>query len=154
MSVETFSSFADFRKKLTARAKDIKERMESMRGKSVVVGIPPSAEYPNGKSVVEVAQLITDGVLENGYPSSKPPRPFIRLATEENQSKWGRKIQEGIREALRRRQRPNLRPVLMKVGERMKKDIQAKMLELEVYDTGRMHDSISVLSINGREVTS
>ena len=61
MAVITTSSFADFSKKLIARAQDIKKRVESMHGKKVVVGIPSSAKYPNGKSVAEVAELISDG---------------------------------------------------------------------------------------------
>ena len=154
MGISTSSSFADFSKKLIARAQDIKERVESMRGKKVVVGIPASAKYPNGKSVAAVADLISEGVLENGAPSSKPPRPFIRIAVDENKQKWSRKLQEGIRNALRREKRPNLRPILIEVGEEMQKDIRKVMLDLGVWDTGRMHSSISILKINNEVLQS
>ena len=154
MGISTSSSFADFSKKLIARAQDIKERVESMRGKKVVVGIPASAKYPNGKSVAAVADLISEGVLENGAPSSKPPRPFIRIAVDENKQKWSRKLQDGIRNALRREKRPNLRPLLIEVGEEIQKDIKKVMVDLDVWDTGRMHNSISILRINNEVIQS
>lgn len=154
MAVTNSNSFADFSKKLIARAKDIKERVESMRGKRVVVGIPPSAKYPNGKSVAKVADCITYGVHEDGRPMRAGPRRFMTVAAEENKGKWSRMLQEGVRDALRRQKRPNLRTVLLEVGERMKSDIQKTMLDMEVYDTGRMHDSITVLKINNEDVAS
>lgn len=148
MLVTTSNSFADFSKKLIARAKDIKERVEAMRGKRIVVGIPPSAKYPNGESVVQVADCISYGVNENGSPMRAGPRRFMTVAAEENKGKWSRMLQKGIRDALRRQKNPNLRPVLLEIGEEMKSDIQKTMLDMDVYDTGRMHDSISVLEVN------
>lgn len=152
MAVIRTSSFADFSKKLVARAKDIKDRVEAMKGKKVVVGIPASAKYPNGKSVAEVAELITNGVLENGAPSSKPPRPFMKIAVEENKKKWNRRLQEGVRAALRERKKPDLRPLLIDIGEEMQKDIRRVMVDMDIGDTGRMHNSISILQINDQRI--
>lgn len=152
MSVTTCSSFADLTKKLKARALDIKRRVESMRAKKVVVGIPSSAKYPNGKSVAAVAQMINDGVHENGKPMLAGPRRFMTVAAENNGQKWNRILQDGVRNALRARQRPNMRPVMKAVGEAMVKDIRKTMLDMDVYDTGRMHDSISILNINGEVI--
>ena len=152
MAIHTSNSAADFGKKLRTRIEELKDRVNSMRGKRVIVGIPQSARYPNGKSVAEVANLIADGVLDNGAPSSKPPRPFIRIATEENRLRWNRIMQDGIREALRAQQKPNLRPLMIKVGERMQHDIKETMMELDVYDTGRMHNSISILQVNNDRI--
>ena len=152
MAITTCSSFADLTKKLKARALDIKSRVESMRGKRVVVGIPASAEYPNGKKVAAVAQLINDGVHENGYPMRAGPRRFFTVAADNNGKKWSRILQDGVRKALRARQRPNMRPVMIKVGEAMVDDIRKTMLDMDVYDTGRMYSSISILNINGQKV--
>lgn len=154
MALINSNSFADFSKKIKARATDIKERIASLKGKRIVVGIPPSAQYPNGKSVVQVADCITYGVNENGSPMRAGPRRFMSVAVEENGKKWNRMLQEGVRQAYRQQKRPNLRPLLIKVGERIKSDIQKTMLDMDVYDTGRMHDSVRLLQINSTEVSS
>ena len=78
----------------------------------------------------------------------------MTVATEENKGKWSSMLQEGVRDALRRQKRPNLRPVLLEVGERMKRDIQKTMLDMGVYDTGRMHDSITVLKVNNEDLAT
>ena len=121
-----------------------------MRGKKVVVGIPKSAKYPNGKSVAEVAEQIEYGICDNGAPMKAGPRPFMRVAAAENKAKWNRMLQDGVRKALRERRKPNLRPLMERLGERIKTDIQETMMSFPdpVYDTGRMYDSISVLKIN------
>ena len=61
-------------------------------------------------------------------------------------------MQDGIREALRAQQKPNLRPLMIKVGERMQHDIKETMMELDIYDTGRMHNSISILQVNNDRI--
>ena len=146
------NSIVDFCKKLRARARDIKDRVESMRGKRVIVGIPKSAHYPNGQSVAHVADLISYGVHEDGSPMRAGPRRFMTVATEENKGKWSRMVQDGVRTALRREKRPNLRPLMIEVGETMQKDIRDTMLEMDVYDTGRMFNSISILQINNKRL--
>lgn len=148
MALKNTNSFVDFNKKLKARAKDIIDRVESMRGKRVVVGIPDSATYPNGKKVAMVADLISAGIMENGKSTSMGPRPFMTIASEENGAKWNRMLQRGIRRALREKQKPNLRPLMIQIGETMQKDIKKTMLDMDVWDTGRMHSSISILQIN------
>ena len=150
LRINTSNSFAEVSKKLMARAKDIKERVESMRGKKIVVGIPESAEYPNGKSVAAVADLITYGIKEDGDWMQAGPRPFIREAASENGQKWSRRIQDGVRAELRAHKRGDIQGVLQEVGETMVEDIREKMLEMEVYDTGKMYNSISVLQVNNK----
>lgn len=152
MAVINTSSVADFCKKLTARARDIKERVEAMNNKRVVVGIPADATYPNGQKVAEVAELITYGVQENGSPMKAGPRRFIEVATEENKQKWNRMLQDGVREALRREKKPNLRPLMIKLGEEMQNDIRNTMLDMDIYDPGRMLNSISILQINNERI--
>ena len=154
MSDRSNSSIVDFSKKLKSRLQDIKDRVESMRGKRVVVGIPKSAKYPNGKSVAEVAEQIEYGICEIGAPMRAGPRPFIRVAIASNKGKWNRMLQDGVRKALRAKEKPNLRPLMEKLGERIKKDIQETMMSFPdpIYDTGKMHDSISVLKINNTVV--
>lgn len=156
MGVTNTNSFADFSKKLIARARDIKERVESMRGKRIVVGIPPSAKYPNGKSVAKIADCVSYGINENGTRMRAGPRRFMTVAAEENKGKWSRMLQDGVRNALRRQKRPNLRPLLLEVGERIKSDIQKTMMSFPnpVYDTGRMHDSITILKVNNEVLAS
>ena len=150
----TSASIDDFCKKLRATAADIKDRMNAMREKKLSVGIPKSAKYPNGKSVAEVAEQIEYGICDNGAPMKAGPRPFMRLAVAENKRKWDRMMQEGIRDALRRQKRPNLRPLMIEVGDRMVRDIQRTMMSFPhpVYDTGRMLSSISILQINNQRI--
>lgn len=152
MAISNTNSFADFSKKLTARARDIKDRVESLRGKRVVVGIPKDAKYPNGKSVAKVADLISYGVHEDGSPMKAGPRRFMTVTVEENKGKWGRMLQDGVRTALRREKRPNLRPLMIHIGEEMQKDIRDTMLDMDVFDTGRMLSSISVLQVNNERI--
>lgn len=148
MAVYTTKSVAELTKKLKARAKDIRDRVESLKGVKVVVGIPKDAKYPNGKSVAEVAQLVSYGINENGSPMEAGPRRFLTVAAEENQSKWSRILQDGVRTALRKEKKPKLSPMMMKLGERMQEDIRKTMREMDIYDTGRMVDSISILKVN------
>lgn len=139
MAVETCSSFAELSKKLTARADDLKDIVRKMRKKDIVVGIPPESTYPNGKKIVDVAELIEYGT------HAMAPRPFMRIAAAANKDKWNRKLVDGIRQELREHKKRNLRPILISVAEEMQKDIKKTMLDLDIYDTGRMHSSISIL---------
>jgi len=141
MSITTCSSFADLSKKLHAKAEDISARVNAMRKKNIVVGIPPESRYPNGQKIVDIARMIEYGTKNIG------PRPFFRLAAEENAAKWTRMLSKGVREEVRRRKRPVIRPTLIAVGEEMQKDIRKTMLDLDVWDTGRMHSSISILKV-------
>ena len=141
MSVTTCSSFADLSKKLHAKAEDISARVNAMRKKNIVVGIPPESRYPNGQKIVDIARMIEYGTKNIG------PRPFFRLAAEENAAKWTRMLSKGVREEVRRHKRPVIRPTLIAVGEEMQKDIRKTMLDLDVWDTGRMHSSISILKV-------
>lgn len=146
MAVTYSSSFAELSKKIKARALDIKKRVEALDGQRVVVGIPGDAEYPNGKKVAEVAELVTYGIRDDGSPSLAGPRRFMYVAGEDNKKKWYRMLQDGVRKSLRGGGTPDLKPVLKEVGEEMKSDIQKTMLDMGIYRTGRMYDSISVLS--------
>ena len=150
--VETYNSIADLQKRLNFRVKELQDRVKSMHGKRVIVGIPPGAKYPDGKSVAKVADQIVYGVNENGTRMRAGPRPFIKIAELANGKKWLRMLQDGVREELRRRQSSNLRPLLLKVGNRMVSDIRKVMIDLDVYDTGKMHDSITVLQVNNKKV--
>lgn len=141
MSVTTCSSFADLSKKLRAHAEDVKQKINAMRGKQIVVGIPPESTYPNGMKIAAVADMIEHGTAHIG------PRPFMRIAAAENKGKWNRMLAKGIRQEVRKHKRPRLRPILVEVGEEMQKDIRKTMLDLDVWDTGRMHSSISILKV-------
>jgi len=159
MAVYETSSLVDLKKKMKSTAEDIKRRINSMRGKEIIVGIPPdstypphtkstdSLKYPNGIPIAVVANMIEYGIAANGAPMKKGPRPFIRLAVEENEAKWARMLVQRIRDKVRRYKRPNLRPILISVAEEIQKDIRKKMLQLDVWDTGRMHSSISILKV-------
>ena len=139
-------------KKLFAKVKDIKSQVVALGENRMVVGIPPEAKYPNGKSVAKVAECITYGVHEDGRPMRAGPRRFMTVAIQENRGIWNRMLQQGLSKALKRQERPDLNPVLLEVGERMKNDIQKTMLDMEVYDTGCMHDSISVIKVNNEDL--
>lgn len=154
MAVNNLSSLLEFSKKLKDRAQDIKKRVESMRGASVVVGIPSNARYPNGKRVAEVAERIEYGVMENGAPMRAGPRPFMRVTVDNNKDKWNRMLQDGVRESWKVSGTPDVRSVMMKVGEQMQQDIQRTMEEMGLSETGKMHDSVKVLKINNEVLES
>lgn len=145
MGVTYSRSFADLSGRIRARAEEMKRKVEALDGKKVVVGIPADAKYPNGKSVAEVAELVSYGIRDDGSPANKGPRRFMTVAQEENGEKWNRMLKEGVRQALRAGGRTNLKPVLERVGDVMRDDIKKTMQEMGILKTGKMMDSIEVL---------
>lgn len=72
----------------------IKKMLKELESKQIQVGFFETAKYPDGTPIAYVA-----AIQEFGY-GPIPPRPFMRPAELQNQSKWQRGIAAGVKAAL------------------------------------------------------
>ena len=127
----SISEFAD----RVRRAVDAKIRTaKAMDGIRLTVGIDPSAHYPNGKPVAEVAELVEYGTR------SMPPRPFMRVAKSENEAAWRGRMRRAVVKSFKT-DLP-LDHLLDSVADKMKEDVKESIMSFGAYRTGRLHDSV------------
>ena len=105
-----------------------------MDGVTLAVGIDPSAKYPDGKSVAEVADFVEYGTRY------MPPRPFMRNAKMENEASWRGLLRRAVARSIK--DETPLEPLLEPIAERMKSDVQESIMAEGAYRTGRLHDSV------------
>lgn len=85
------------RKKGTIGYEDLKVRIEELNKLKAFVGWLDSAKYDDNTPVAGVAAVHEFGSVRR----SIPPRPFFRVAIEENYDKWMDIIKEGAKGILR-----------------------------------------------------
>ena len=108
--------------------------LKAMDGITLSVGIDPTAKYPDGKSVAEVADFVEYGTRY------MPPRPFMRAAKEERGAAWRGMLRRAVEKSVKTGQ--PLEPLLEPIAEKMKSDVQESIMGFAAYRTGRLHDSV------------
>lgn len=103
------------------KMKDHLDNLErQLRSKTLKVGFPAGATYPEGQSVAVVAYA-----NEMGQPANnQPPRPFFRKAIAEHQDKWKRIVVKALRAGER------VENALAYVGEEAVSDVKQSILDL------------------------
>ena len=108
--------------------------LKAMDGITLSVGIDPSAKYPDGKSVAEVAYLVEYGTRY------MPPRPFMRNAKAENAAAWRGRLRRAVERSLKTGE--PIAALLDPIAQKMKSDVQESIMAEGAYRTGRLHDSV------------
>ena len=124
------------RENLAKAARRAQELKRSLNGRSVTVGIPACAKYPDGTPVARVAAMVEYGTAK------MEPRPFMRTARAENSAKWRAMLKTAARNAALGK--TTIDKALMRVGETMKRDIQDAVMAQGAVRTGRLRDSFTV----------
>lgn len=128
MNLEQFAD--NMRKSVMAKIRTLK----AMDGITIAVGIDPSAKYPDGKSVAEVAELVEYGTRY------MPPRPFMRNAKAEKEASWRGMLRRAVARSVK--DGTPIGTLLVPIAERMKSDVQESVMAEGAYRTGRLHDSV------------
>lgn len=108
--------------------------LKAMDGITLSVGIDPTAKYPDGKSVAEVADFVEYGTR------NMPPRPFMRNVKTEYSAAWRGMLRRAVEKSAKTGQR--LEPLLEPIAQKMKSDVQESIMAEGAYRTGRLHDSV------------
>ena len=108
--------------------------LKAMDGITLSVGIDPTAKYPDGKSVAEVADFVEYGTRY------MPPRPFMRNAKSENAAAWRGRLRRAVERSLKTGE--PIEPLLETVAQKMKSDVQESIMAEGAYRPCRLHDSV------------
>jgi hypothetical protein len=93
---------------------------QQLKSKTLKVGFPAGATYPEGGSVAVVAYA-----NEMGQPSNnQPPRPFFRKAIAEHQEKWKKIAVKALRAG------ESVDNALAYVGEEAVADVKQSIMDL------------------------
>lgn len=142
--------------RLDRRLRDLSRKIGT--GKTLKIGVPKDAKYPDGTPVASVLlwnEFGTTRTTEGGLVQHVPPRPVVRPVMAENSRRWGRILADVLLA-----QNYNVANTLAIMGEGIVGQIKQKIAEIRdppnapatiaakgfdkpLIDTGQMQNSIT-----------